>query len=190
MRIHKEILVIDVETTGLDPAKHACIELGAVCLDKDLQMTKQFSSLVAPWKGAEFVKEAMKINQIAAEQLRGAPSIEDVVEAFHETFRPDEKILLLSGWNVWLDAYFLRNLYERASREWPFNYRLLDVQSVFSFHSLMAASSQEKTIQELLHEKQEHRALADAKHTSRVLQLLSKQFLTESNVINFSQDTT
>jgi DNA polymerase III epsilon subunit-like protein len=181
MRIQKEILVIDVETTGLDPAKHACIEIGAVLLDKDLRKTEQFSSLIAPWEGAEFMEEAMQVNQITAEQLNSAPPIDQVVEKFHETFRPDETILLLAGWNVWLDAYFLRKLYERATREWPFNHRLLDVQSIVSFHSLMAASSQEETIEELLHEKQVHRALDDAKHTARLLQLFTKRFLTVTN---------
>ena len=34
--MNKQILIIDVETTGLDPSVHACVELAAILLDADL----------------------------------------------------------------------------------------------------------------------------------------------------------
>jgi DNA polymerase III epsilon subunit-like protein len=117
----RKVLVVDVETTGLDPVKNACIELGAVMLDETLAITQQFSSLVAPWDGAITVEEAMKVNCIDPISLREAPSISDVVRRFHEEFCQEGDIPLLAGWNVWLDASFLRDLYRRASLPWPFS---------------------------------------------------------------------
>ena len=47
MKVLNRILVIDVETTGFEPSKHACIELGAVLLDEHFKSIEEFSSLVA-----------------------------------------------------------------------------------------------------------------------------------------------
>jgi len=146
MRVQHRVLVIDVETTGFDPAQYACIEIGAVLLDESLHPVQEFSSLIAPWEGAQIMEQSMKVNQISREQLQCAPFIAEVVNEFHDTFRLDEAVPLIAGWNVWFDVSFLKELYRRAQRAWPFSYRLLDVQSVVCFHSMLAGLSQEKAI--------------------------------------------
>lgn len=172
-RVGQQILVIDVETTGFDPQKHACIELGAVLLNEALEPVVQFSSLIAPWKGAEVVPQAMAVNHISPDELRSAPPLARVVEQFYSEVLANRPTPLLSGWNVWFDAAFLRHLFGQAGRDWPFRHRLLDVQSVVSFHMKMAAVSQEVAIREGLHEAQAHRALPDAAHTARLLRLMA-----------------
>jgi len=191
MHVQHKVLVIDVETTGLDPARHACIEIGAVLLDEALQPVQEFSSLIAPWRGAQIMEQAMKVNQISDEQLRSAPAIEEVMKQFHETFQLDEKPPLIAGWNVWFDASFIKDLYQRVHRPWPFGYRLLDVQSVVSFHMLFSGVSQEAAIDKFLNERQQHRALADASHTARLLQLATQRCLldpplSDSNLLSLS----
>lgn len=176
MRVQHKVLVIDVETTGLDPSRHACIEIGAVMLDESLRPEQEFSSLIVPWEGAEIIEAAMKVNQISLEQLHRAPLLDEVVKRFHETIRPDAVVPLLAGWNVWFDARFLRDLYQRTQRAWPFSHRLLDVQSIVSFHSMLAGLSQEKAIETFLNERQAHRALADAQHTARLLRLMAERY--------------
>ena len=94
--ILSDILVIDVETTGLDPAKHACIDLGAVLLDRWLNPVAEYSSLVAPWEGAEIVPEALHVNQISPSAMNSAPKITEVIDKFNKTFNPNSKKLLLS----------------------------------------------------------------------------------------------
>lgn len=182
MRVHNKVLVIDVETTGFDPTRNACIDLGAVLLDESLHIVNEFSSLIAPWKGAEVKEEAMRVNQIAQEELQSAPHLEEVVNRFHETFRLDVTPPLIAGWNVWFDVTFLRNLYLRAQKSWPFPYRLLDVQSVMSFHMFLSGISQEQAIEKFLNERQKHRALADASHTARLLQLAAQRYLSDSHL--------
>jgi DNA polymerase III epsilon subunit-like protein len=176
MRVQHRVLVIDVETTGFDPARHACIEIGAVSLDESLHPVQEFSSLIAPWEGAQIVEQAMNVNKISQEQLQSAPHVDEVVKKFHDAFRLDEVAPLIAGWNVWFDVSFLKDLYQRTQRAWPFSYRLLDVQSVVSFHSMLAGLSQEKAIEGFLNERQAHRALADARHTSRLLRLMAERY--------------
>lgn len=179
MRILNKVLVIDVETTGLDPSRHACIEIGAVLLDESLYIGREFSSLIAPWEGACIMEQAMEVNQISLEQIRHAPLVGEVVKQFHQTFSLEKDQPLLAGWNVWFDATFLRELYRRARLTWPFSHRLLDVQSIVSFHSLLAGLSQEKAIKKFLNEQQVHRALADAQHTSQLLRLMAERYFDE-----------
>ena len=176
MQTHNFILVIDVETTGFNPSKNACIELGAVLMDKSLKVVKEFTSLVAPWPGAEFFEPSMLVNQINSDDLTSAPSIEEVVTRFCDTFLQYESSPLLAGWNVWFDVGFVRNLFERTNQQWPFGYRFLDVQSIVCFHNHFAKLSQQDAVSQMLHEIQAHRALADARHTSRLLQLVTNCF--------------
>lgn len=173
--ILSDILVIDVETTGLDPTRHACIELGAVLLDRWLSPVAEYSSLVAPWEGAEIVPEALLVNRIQPSDLNGAPTIAKVIDRFHKTFSPNSNKLLLCGWNVWLDAAFLKSLYARASQDWPFGYRLLDVQSIITFHSRLMPTSQANVIKNYLKEEQPHRALPDAQQTAKLLRLFAER---------------
>jgi ribonuclease T len=171
------ILVIDVETSGFDSQRNACLELGAVLLDTSLEPRVSFSSLIAPWEGAELIPQAMAVNQISPEELKTAPSVQQVVERFNAEVLSQGSLPLLAGWNVWFDATFLRTLYERANRPWPFRHRLLDVQSVALFHSRMGATAQEAAIKEAFGEQQEHRALPDAMHTARLLRRFAERHL-------------
>jgi DNA polymerase III epsilon subunit-like protein len=176
-RFKSEVLVIDVETTGFDPCRHACIELGAVLLDLNLRPVQEFSSLVAPWAGFIAEPASMAINKISVEELHVAPPIPDVVEHFNKTFNLQTRKPLLAGWNVWFDVEFLRSLYARAGRTWPFSHRLLDVQSIVTFHAAFASVSQEEVVRKTFAERQRHRAVNDAFHTSRILHNMAERFL-------------
>lgn len=165
------ILVIDVETTGFDPARHACIELGAVLLDASLQPVREYTSLIAPRPGAEIVDRAMEVNGISREELRHAPPPAVVIGELLAQIAPLDPPPLLAGWNVWFDAQFLQQLFVQAGQTWPFGHRYLDVQSIVSFHLRLAAISQAEAIERFWGETQTHRALPDARHTARILRL-------------------
>src|SRR5688572_29200277 len=64
-RVTRRPLVIDVETTGLDPARHACIEIGAVLLDESLEVVWEFSAALLPPPDAEIRPEAQQVHRIA-----------------------------------------------------------------------------------------------------------------------------
>ena len=175
------VLVIDIESTGLDPARHACIEIGAVLLDEELNPVDEFSSLIAPWEGAEINQESMAVNKISIEKLYHASDFRQVVTEFHQRFSSTQSVPVLAGWNVWFDAAFMRQLYEKAGLKWPFGHRFLDIQSVVLFFSRFRGMSLEKTAQALLGEKQTHRAMDDTWQTVKILQRYAQKHLSASS---------
>ena len=176
MRTTSDILIIDVETTGIDCNKHACIELGAMLLDRDLNPIREYSTFITPWEGAEIQSEAMAVNGITPAELERAPSVSEVVEQFHCIFQPDQRKLFISGWNVWFDVGFLKAMYGRAGRDWPFRSRMLDMQSIVTFHSQITPRSQAETVKQFLNEAQAHRALDDVRQVAKLLKLFSEKF--------------
>lgn len=165
------LLVIDTETTGLDPAKHACIELGAVLLDRHLKIVKEFSQIITPRAGAEISPQAMEINKITDEELSKGKTHQAATKDFNRIFFSENigPIPKLAGWNVGFDVSFLKSLYYWTCLTWPFGFHYLDIQSIYSFCSKYQTVSLRAAIADQLGEVQGHRALEDAKHTARIL---------------------
>ncbi len=180
MKTNSDILIIDVETTGVDPLKHATIEIGAMLLDRDLNPLKEFTTFITPWAGAEIQPEAMAVNGISEADLLSAPSIAEVVEQFDCIFQPGARKLFLCGWNVWFDHGFLRMMYAKAERPWPFRSRMLDMQSIVTFHAGINPQSQADTVKRLLNEQQSHRALGDVQQVAKLLKIFSDKHLPDS----------
>lgn len=176
-KVHKNILIIDVETTGLDPVKHSCIEIGAVRLDKDLNALNEWSSLLSPWEGSEFLKEALAVHKISVQEIMESRPLDEVIKEFDKWIRSEGPTPILSGWNVWFDVAFLRDLYKRANISWPFSHHYLDVQSLMFFFSGIQELPLNEAVQRWIGEKQTHRALDDAKHTAQILRLLATKHL-------------
>lgn len=172
--VSRRALIIDVETTGLDPTRHACVELGAILLDEKFDVVWEYSSLLEPWPGAEFSAEALKVHRIRSEVSQDAEPLEKVVRAFHQRFDREAAPLVVAGWNVWFDVSFLKVLYERTGLAWPFGHRFLDVQSIVSFFFGLREVSQAFAIEKCLGETQIHRALADARQTVQLLRLMNR----------------
>ena len=178
IKFNNEVLVFDVEATGLDPVKNACIEIGAVLLDKDLNMVNEFSTLVAPWPGAEIVKESMAVHKISLEELNRGPDFRTAVGEFHERYGTKKPLPILAGWNVWFDVFFVRALYDKAGIKWPFSHHFLDIQSVELFMGALKVVSLENTVKSMVvGDLQTHRAIDDARQTAKVLQVLAQRHL-------------
>lgn len=176
MKTTSDILIIDVETTGVDHLKHACIEIGALLLDRDLNPIKEYSTFIAPWAGAEIQPEAMAVNGISMADLERAPSIAQVIEQFDCIFQPTARKLFISGWNVWFDMGFLKMLYAKAERPWPFRSRMLDMQSIVTFHSGIVPQTQAETVKRFLGEEQSHRALGDTQQVAKLIKLFAEKY--------------
>jgi ribonuclease T len=61
-------VIIDIETAGFNPKKHALLEIAAVIVElnskHDLEITERYSTHVIPFKNAEFDEAALKFNGI------------------------------------------------------------------------------------------------------------------------------
>jgi DNA polymerase III epsilon subunit family exonuclease len=125
----KPLLVIDVETTGLDPSHDSIIQLSACLLSRrDLGEELHFTSRIQPTTAVS--DSARLIHGISDEELRDAPALPDVVRAF-DAFVPHD--VILCGHNVGFDVSFLRSAYERAGIQFAFDYHSLDIWSIAFF---------------------------------------------------------
>lgn len=117
---NKDLLMLDIECTGIDVTKHEIIQIAGIVLDKKtLKQKKSFVSYVKPtnWKARE--AEAMAVCKIEWKDLKDAPSIKAVLQKFNRTFGSDV-IPTTYGGN--LDAIFLPAGYRKAKMKYPFEY--------------------------------------------------------------------
>jgi len=92
MRVEQQILIIDVETTGFDPIRHACIELGAVLLDECSQLRRVFIARSAlAWSGTR--PESYGDKRHLDRTIGNGPTVTEVTNAFIERFCSKEHCL-------------------------------------------------------------------------------------------------
>ncbi|MCY4485092.1 MAG: 3'-5' exonuclease [Spirochaetaceae bacterium] len=127
--VSKPILVVDVETTGLDPAKDTVVQIAACKLDGDARLDDPpFVTYVRPDTRISDTAEA--VHGLKLTDLRTAPSIAEAIRAFNEYAPPDA---ILCGHNIAFDVAFLKAAYTSVGIGFPFDYHLLDVWSVSFF---------------------------------------------------------
>ncbi len=100
-KIMKTLVALDLETTGLDPARDAVIEIGAVRFRGD-RVQDEWSTLVNP--GRPVPPFITQLTGISDGMLAGAPRLSQVLDAL-EQFVGDAPIL---GHNIAFDLAFLQ----------------------------------------------------------------------------------
>jgi DNA polymerase III epsilon subunit-like protein len=96
-----DLVFIDVETTGLDPARDRIIDIAAVRVDARLNVTHQFASLVNAGVPVPLFTE--RLTGISSEHLKGAPSF---AEAYMRLLEVADGAFV-AGQNVSFDLQFL-----------------------------------------------------------------------------------
>lgn len=142
MDFKKDLLLIDLESTGLDVDRHEIIQIAAVLLDrKTLKEKEVFSSFVKPsaWQWRD--RKSMTVNKISFDRVKDAPVLKLVLQQFNKLFNPKEVILSYYGGP--LDMDFLRVAYKKARIKWQFNYHYLNLWSVF--YGFLGAKNQLKS---------------------------------------------
>ena len=99
--MRKDYVVLDLETTGLDPKKDKIIEIGAVRV-RDGEPVAIYEQMVQP--GRELGERVTQITGITQEMLEGAPYIEEVLPALLEFLGED----VLIGHRVLFDYSFVK----------------------------------------------------------------------------------
>jgi len=130
MDFKKDILLIDLEFTGIEPGRHEIIQLAAVLLDKKtLKEKKAFDSYIKPKKWKHRDPESMKVNNISFDQVKDAPSLAEVIADFEKLFDP--KKVILSYYGGPLDMDFLRAAYKQVKKPFLFDYHYFNLWGVF-----------------------------------------------------------
>ncbi len=134
----KDLLLVDLEMTGLDVSKHEIIQVSAILLDKKTLQEKAFFNAYAKsqkWKNRDL--ESMKINGIRKEWLDNAPSLKEVLKQFNSKFNHKDVIFAYYGGP--LDVDFLRAAYKSAGLKWEFDYHYFNLWAFF--YGLLASKN-------------------------------------------------
>lgn len=154
-----EYVALDLETTGLDPARDRVIEVGAVAFTPDL-VSATMERLVNP--GRAVPEAVLRLTGIKQEELRGAASPEDALRELAEFVRGRQTV----GHGARLDVDFLT-----AAGLWDPSQEILDTLDVARI-LLPAAASHSLPLLAIelgFSQPRPHRALDDADATRQLL---------------------
>lgn len=133
MKFIKDILIIDIETTGPDQDKDNIIQLSAVVLDKDNLLEKNyFNSFVRVSLLDGTITQHADLLNIPFETLRKSPKIYDAVKHFHADLG---KNYLLGVHN--LDKIlFLRSAFKKTGLPWDYDNHVLELWTLGYIYTL------------------------------------------------------
>ena len=121
-----KFIAIDLETTDIDPEKGSICQIGAVYVDKELNIVKTFNEYVKPLDDHRN-KKAMQVNKIEEKTLEEKGlNLHQALGAF-EFFCGDAR--QLAAWGAHFDLPFLKKQYEKINRKYWFSYRHFDIKS-------------------------------------------------------------
>jgi DNA polymerase-3 subunit epsilon len=128
------MIVLDTETTGLDPRQHSLLSIGAIDFDNP---ENEFYGECRAFDGAEIDSTALAINGFTEGEARGVDVQTDgeLLQAFIR-WTATVGDSTLAGMNPAFDISFLQATAKRTSIEFPFSHRLVDLHSIAYAHML------------------------------------------------------
>ena len=120
------MIIVDVETTGIDPKKHSIASIGAV----DFFNSNQFYRECRIFDGAEITQRALEINGFSEKQLKDInkyPLEKIILEFIWWTNWRQE--ITLAGENPSFDRDFLKASAERYNIAYNPGYRTIDLHT-------------------------------------------------------------
>ncbi len=122
------MIVVDLETTGLDERKHSILSIGALEYGNP---ENTFYGECRMRDGAEVDYEALAKNGFTLDYIAGREkSCQELVTDFREwAIKIEDRTL--GGMVPSFDARFLRSHFELYRIEWVFGYRYIDLHSAF-----------------------------------------------------------
>ena len=168
-RPRPQFVVVDTETTGLDPLADRVIDIGAVRLDEDLAVTGRFTTLVDP--GVPIPLFVTRLTGIADADVAGAPGPAEALAGLRE-FAGDA---VLVGHNAAFDREHLAATARRGGvpplvADW---FDTLD--AALLLYPELDRHALPILVEELGLESRAHRALPDAEATAAVLAHLARR---------------
>jgi DNA polymerase III epsilon subunit-like protein len=122
------LIVVDIETTGLDLERDQIVSIGAVNFAKPQQTYYNECRLSRRVRPTE---EALHVTGFSLKDLtsRRRPTEGEIVRQFLD-WGKKSRMRMLAGENPWFDAAFLRRASKKYGIVWPFGHRLVDLHSV------------------------------------------------------------
>lgn len=126
------MIVLDLETTGVNPQKHSIISIGA--LDFDNPKDEIYIECL-PWEGAEIMDEALEVNGFTRERIFSSNKTLELAMIEFDKWSEIISDHTLAGQNVGVfDWQFLRNSFEIYRMNWSYPHRTIDTHSLTYMH--------------------------------------------------------
>lgn len=175
----QDVVFFDLETTGLSPACHFIIEVGAVRIRKNGQR-QEYKALVKP--PISIPRSSEKIHGISNEMVSKASDIGDILPSFFQFIAG----ACLVAHNAMFDLGFLIKESRRLSIEFP-HFKIFDSlkfsRSLFPLLSERPDNFKLKTLSDFINfQYQAHRALDDALATVEVWEYLLNQSVEKEKI--------
>ncbi|MES2214173.1 MAG: exonuclease domain-containing protein [Patescibacteria group bacterium] len=126
------MIILDVETTGIDPLRHSLVAIAALDFDDP---EERFFEECKIWEGAEIDEKALIINGLSPEELvyDEKKTEADIVQNFIDWVctRRDTTI---GGQNPFFDVSFINAAAERAGKTSPLHHRTVDMHTLAWAH--------------------------------------------------------
>ena len=167
--LKNNIVVFDIETTGLDPDTCEITELGAVKIEHG-EITERFTSFARPQN--PIPSDVQKLTNITNEMVANAPKIEDVIIDFYNWTRD----CIISGYNiVGFDLKFVKKIINKLGL--PFDNTVIDAFIVAKQANIYPSNYKLATVVKTLGLTLSgaHRAFNDAYATAQVLMELNRK---------------
>ncbi len=160
----RSVCVVDVETTGLDPAEgHRICEVGIVRVE-DGEIVETFESLVNPQR--PLPEAAARINGLTDEMLREAPTFDEIAPRVGGLLAEAD---MVAAYNAPFDMGFLRNEFTLAGATIP-PCRVFDILAAARLLLPLRSRSLQSVSRHFgIRHTQSHRALDDAADAARVM---------------------
>lgn len=129
------MLVIDIEASGTEWAKHSIVSIGALDFEHP---ENRFYEECRIWEGAHIMEEALMVNGFTEAEItdKGKKSEGEVARMFLEwsEYMSDRT---LAGQNVSFDRDFLKAACDRADLPWNIAHRTIDTHSLCYMHMVI-----------------------------------------------------
>jgi len=124
MRFARDILLLDIEATGINLEKDLPLQIAAVLLDKDNLLEKDwFNSYVRHSFSQSTNDQVVQTLGITKEVLFKSPGLKDVLSAFNSKFPYN---VILASQNI-LNIDLLRQAYKRTGISYEYDYHIIEL---------------------------------------------------------------
>lgn len=173
-------VVVDVETSGLNPKEHALLEMAVVLIeldeDKNFHLGASFSEHILPYEGAAMDPKSLAFNKIDPHHpLRFAQDEKIALKTLFEPIKAAVKHhqcqrAVLVGHNAWFDLQFVQEAALRHNIKSPFHpFTSFDTATLAGFfygQTVLAKAMSAARIE--FDAKEAHSALYDAQKTAEL----------------------
>ncbi len=124
MKFARDILILDIEATGIDPQKDFPLQIAAILLDKDNLLEKaSFNNYIKQPFSQTTNDRIVQTLGIAKENWMKAPSLRSVLKSFTEKFSYN---LTICSHNI-ISVNFFEESFRRAGLPYEYDYHVIEL---------------------------------------------------------------